>query len=103
MADMTTCTFCNNEMTTGASCTVETLHLGGMPFDVAPHRGRDECGDCGVAPGGFHHIGCDMQGCPRCGGQLLMCGCPWDGLRDEGDDFDDLDDLDLPVEVGPGG
>jgi ribosomal protein S27AE len=31
------------------------------------------CGDCGTAPGNFHHVNCDQEECPRCGGQLLTC------------------------------
>jgi hypothetical protein len=34
------------------------------------------CHDCFVEPGGFHHSGCDVGQCPRCGGQLITCDCP---------------------------
>ena len=27
----------------------------------------------GVKPGGVHHFGCDMERCPSCDGQLIMC------------------------------
>ena len=39
--------------------------------DEADHR----CHDCGVALGGIHHYGCDMEECPRCKDQLAFCDC----------------------------
>jgi hypothetical protein len=87
---MAICVDCEREMTTAASCTVTTLHLGDQPFPMARHRrsGDGRCGDCGVEPGGYHHLGCDLARCPRCGRQLITCGCPFDEL-DDGVDEDD--------------
>lgn len=42
------------------------------------------CHDCNIVHGGYHHPGCDVERCPRCGGQLIGCNC-W-GL----DDFEKL-------------
>ena len=44
----------------------------------------DPCPDCGVAPGGFHARGCDIEQCPYCGRQLLACVCKPRPPLDEG-------------------
>jgi hypothetical protein len=39
--------------------------------------GRDgkRCHDCAAKVGHFHHPGCDVEECPKCGGQLWGCEC----------------------------
>lgn len=94
---MAICTWCDQEMSTAATCTITTLHRDGDAFVLPPYREprhrrpgefTDRCGDCGVTDRGAHHPGCDMARCPLCRGQLLACGCRFDE--------DGPDDVDVP-------
>lgn len=85
---MAVCSFCVQEMTTADSCKVRELHEGGEARPLIPYGSEGggwarspRCGDCGVRRGGFHHLGCDIQRCPRCRGQMLSCGCLFDEDR----------------------
>lgn len=86
---MAVCHDCEQEMLVAASCTVDELVIRGERFPrqrVFRPVGRDgRCGDCGIESAGFHHLGCDLESCPRCGRQLLSCGCPW--VDDETEDL----------------
>ncbi len=84
---MVACEDCNREMTTAASCTADALVIQGERFPRvrqvrAPTGPRGRCGDCGIQRGGFHHLGCDLESCPRCQRQLVSCRCP-DVPKDE--------------------
>jgi len=46
---------------------------------------RAVCHDCGTLEGQLHKLGCDMESCPFCGGQLITCGCEYTKL---GFDYD---------------
>jgi hypothetical protein len=100
---MATCNFCSQEMTDGVSCSVEVLHRDGaaLPLkkvhkrdccDIGDHAGR--CGDCGAPRLGYHHLGCDLQQCPRCRHQMVSCGCWFDedgtNIAEEEDMFRDF-------------
>ena len=110
---MALCSYCMLEMTTSLSCSLEALHRDGVHIALAPHRranGRSRgttCGDCGVASGGWHHPGCDLQRCPTCHGQLLSCGCRFDEFEDDDSDEeyddDEDDDDDSPYGVDGNG
>lgn len=39
------------------------------------------CHDCGAIEGQYHLLGCDMERCPFCGGQLISCYCRYELLN----------------------
>jgi hypothetical protein len=54
------------------------IELKGKVFDRVRYKADDPkylCGDCEAADGEIHDLGCDLEDCPRCGGQLISCGC----------------------------
>lgn len=44
---------------------------------------RDICPACHAASGEFHELGCPVEMCPWCGGQLVYCSCRYDQLGAE--------------------
>jgi hypothetical protein len=79
-----TCRWCGGNMDEVSTCVqvcVETVD--GALAPVAYGSEVDDwgaasglrCHDCLVEPGGFHHRGCDVERCPRCGGQVIACEC----------------------------
>jgi hypothetical protein len=87
---MAICQDCGQDMIGAPTCTAEVLLIRGMRHRRArwrPPRARPDraCGDCGVAPGGVHHLGCDLEDCPACGRQLITCGCGDDPDGEETD------------------
>ena len=76
---MAICKFCNGEMIEADDCSAnrKVKYADGTTLDAMPYKPDDNyrCGDCNIEPGNYHHIGCDMERCPRCKGQMLSCSC----------------------------
>jgi hypothetical protein len=83
-------------MIVAASCVVTSILIDDVMYELEvykPPRGyaTARCGDCGVRPGGYHHLGCDLMRCPRCRRQLISCGCWTDGYEEDAEEEDEED------------
>ncbi|KKL94857.1 hypothetical protein LCGC14_1860470 [marine sediment metagenome] len=78
-----TCEDCGDDMGTAKTCTPKYIMYGIKIYKRLTNRNgiKDEdgekCHDCGITIEGnnIHHMGCDWEECPRCGLQLISCGC----------------------------
>lgn len=48
-----------------------------IPFtnETNAHPLPEYCPECHVGMGGFHHVGCSIEQCPECNGQVSVCMC----------------------------
>ena len=89
---MSKCLYCDLEKSDHVSCAVthyqapaytdsdDIQHFGATYARVAfgDERRPDpstHCSGCGVSIGQMHHVGCDMEECPKCGNQAISCSC----------------------------
>lgn len=76
---MLECRDCGLEMTKAKSCEIDSLTKDGKLYkrNTAYYDINKRCHDCGIInkKGNIHHLGCDIEACPICNGQLLSCGC----------------------------
>jgi hypothetical protein len=69
------CPDCKQKMMEADSCTKTTIE--GVSRDSEDFDYNERCHDCNIVnkKGNFHHLGCDVERCPKCGNQLISCGC----------------------------
>jgi len=81
----TKCQLCNIEMKPNNSgCKYKYIIDGNGKYYKRVKYGDDgwgedgrKCHDCNVKLGAIHHENCDVERCPKCGGQMLSCDCDW--------------------------
>jgi len=61
------------------TCGLRFVSISGEVFtrDTTYFDMNTRCHDCGILNqrGNVHHVGCDMERCPKCEGQLISCRC----------------------------
>lgn len=78
---MAKCETCEQEMRLSNSCNANVILIGAQgdfyERETTYYDDNDRCHDCGIInrKGNYHHFGCDIERCPKCGLQLISCGC----------------------------
>lgn len=79
---MAKCEICNKNMLDADTCKKVPIIVNGKEYNPIPYGSEikgvepiERCHDCGIKPGGLHHPGCDMEVCPVCRGQMIICDC----------------------------
>lgn len=70
-----TCKACGSDTTeANPGCSASEIYVEGESFDRIAQKPPMACKSCCTPPGEIHHIGCEKEKCPLCGGKLFECG-----------------------------
>ncbi len=84
---MAICRWCEGEMIEVVGCNTGTFNFKDNPLVPRIPFGMEEfldgqlrcsveqCHECLVLTGHFHHPGCNTEECPVCGKQVMACNC----------------------------
>jgi hypothetical protein len=81
VAEKNICTTCGNPMSDEideCDANKQVTYPDGLVLPVSLEHFSEpngRCHDCSIKHGRQHHPGCDVERCPRCGGQRITCGC----------------------------
>lgn len=85
MINKVICDDCSEEIPFAESCTSAPYLTGrteirwqSKPFGIEKGGtcgAKERCGSCGVMKGGYHHPGCEVEECPKCGDKIVSCDC----------------------------
>ncbi len=71
------CRGCHQNTALHTACAVHRTVIAGSTFERVRYDPiiACRCAGCNTIQGGYHHIGCPDEPCPRCG-RLEGCRCP---------------------------
>lgn len=86
-------------MKTADGCSVKFVEFTDSAMLSITYGGENEfnesyperCHDCNCRVGHLHHPGCDVERCPKCGGQVISCGCAEEIDDEEDEENDDFE------------
>jgi len=70
------CEYCHRDMFVTDTCNFPSVKMDiDKKWYVRVVNDSGKCHDCNAGLGKLHHPGCDVERCPRCGGQQITCPC----------------------------
>jgi hypothetical protein len=54
---------------------MDTWTIDGNSYERERWNQTFPCHDCLATKGNLHSLDCDVERCPRCGGQAISCDC----------------------------